>query len=48
MPVYKVKKGTKTGYRWGTRGKVYTGKGAKAKATKQGRAARAGGYKKKR
>lgn len=26
------------GYRWGKNGKLYTGKGAKAKALKQGRA----------
>lgn len=32
MPVQK----TKSGYRWGKHGKVYHGKGAKAKARKQG------------
>lgn len=37
MPVRKVK----GGYRWGTRGKVYRGAGAKAKAAKQGRAVHA-------
>lgn len=26
------------GYRWGSHGRLYTGKGAKAKALKQGRA----------
>lgn len=41
MPVKKVK----GGYRWGSRGKVYK---SKAKAEKQGRAAYASGYKKKR
>lgn len=40
MPVRKVK----GGYRWGSHGKVYRGKGAKAKATRQGRAAYASGY----
>lgn len=29
------------GYRYGTKGKVYRGKGAKAKAARQGRAIRA-------
>lgn len=33
------------GYRWGGRGKVYKGPGAKAKAAKQARAAYASGYK---
>ena len=37
--------GGKVGYRWGTSGKVYTGPGAKEKAERQGRAARAAGYK---
>lgn len=32
------------GYRWGSRGKVYRGRGAKAKAARQGRAAYANGY----
>jgi hypothetical protein len=34
MPVRK----TKGGYQWGNSGKNYKGKGAKAKAAKQGRA----------
>lgn len=34
MPVRKVK----GGYRYGATGKIYRGKGAKAKAAKQGRA----------
>jgi hypothetical protein len=38
MPVRKTKGG---GYRYGNKGKTYTGKGAKAKATKQGQAIRA-------
>jgi hypothetical protein len=29
------------GYKWGSSGKLYRGKGAKAKAAKQGRAIRA-------
>ena len=33
------------GYQWGGHGKVYKGPGAKAKATAQGRAAYANGYK---
>lgn len=41
MPVRKVS----GGYQWGHHGKVYKGKGAKAKATAQGRAAYANGYK---
>jgi len=40
MPVRKVS----GGYRWGGHGKVYKGKGARAKAAKQGRAAYAHGY----
>jgi hypothetical protein len=34
MPVRKVK----GGYRWGRSGKIYRGRGAKAKAARQGRA----------
>ena len=41
MPVRKVK----GGYKWGKSGKTYYGKGAKAKAKKQGRAIRASGWK---
>jgi len=33
------------GYRWGSRGKTYRGKGAKRRAARQGRAAYASGYK---
>ena len=44
MPVRKVK----GGYRWGSHGKVYRGKGARAKAARQGRAAYASGYRGKR
>lgn len=45
MPVHKVTKNGKTGYQWGQHGKVYTGAGAKEKASKQGQAAYAAGYK---
>ena len=41
MPVHKVK----GGYRWGTKGKVYK---KKADAERQGRAAYASGYSKKK
>ena len=41
MPVYRTKGG---GYKWGKSGKTYYGKGAKAKASKQGRAIRARGW----
>lgn len=43
MPVQKAK----GGYRYGKSGKVYHGKGAKAKAARQGRAIRASQAKKK-
>ena len=42
MPVRKVGPNS---YQWGTSGKVYSGKGAKAKAERQGRAIYASGYK---
>ena len=45
MPVRKVKVKGKTGYQWGTSGRVYTGPGAQSKALAQGRAAYAAGYK---
>ena len=41
MPVHKTKSG---GYKYGSKGKTYYGKGAKAKAQKQGKAIRANGY----
>jgi hypothetical protein len=37
MPVRRVK----GGFKWGKSGKLYKGKGAKAKAAKQGRAVKA-------
>ena len=45
MPVHKATKNGKSGYQWGQQGKVYTGAGAEKKATAQGRAAYANGYK---
>jgi hypothetical protein len=45
MPVHNTTKGGKPGKQWGSHGKVYTGKGAAAKAEKQARAAYANGYK---
>ena len=46
MPVYKTTNNSgKSGYQWGTTGKVYTGPGAEGKAATQGRAAYANGYK---
>jgi len=41
MPVRKV---GKNAYKWGSKGKTYRGKGARAKAARQGRAAYAAGY----
>lgn len=38
MPVEKLKINGKIYYRWSENGKKYTGKGAKQKAAKQGRA----------
>jgi hypothetical protein len=43
MPVRKAK----GGYRYGSKGKVYRGKGAKSKAAKQGRAIQASKAKRK-
>lgn len=40
MPVHRQGKG----FQWGSKGKVYTGPGAAAKAAAQGRAAYANGY----
>jgi hypothetical protein len=48
MPVHKVTKNGKTGYQWGNSGKVYTGKDAEKKASEQGRAAHANGFKEKK
>jgi len=47
MPVHRVTKNGKTGYQWGQHGRIYTGPGAQARATKQGQAAHAAGYKSK-
>lgn len=48
MPVIKTTKGGKTAYKWGPRGKFYTGKGARQKAAAQGRAVKAQQSKEKR
>ena len=45
MLVHKCTNKGKSGYKWGGKGKCYTGKGARKKAGKQGRAAHANGYK---
>lgn len=45
MPVQRCTKNGRGGFKWGKSGKCYVGKGAKAKARKQGRAAYASGYK---
>jgi hypothetical protein len=45
MPVQRVQgPNGKTGYRWGTTGKIYTGPDAMQKAAAQGRAAYRAGY----
>lgn len=38
MPVMRCQKNGKPGYKWGKTGTCYTGRGAKAKARRQGRA----------
>ena len=45
MPIKKVGKDC---YKWGGKGKTYCGKGAKAKAAKQAKAAYANGYREKK
>ena len=44
MPVRRTKGG---GYKWGSNGKTYYGKGAKARAARQGRAIKASQRRKK-
>lgn len=44
MPVHKGRDSKGTYYQWGRHGKKYRGKGAAEKATRQGRAAYAHGY----
>ena len=52
MPVHTCQENGKQGWKWGSKGKCYTytkgdkegSKRARAKAERQGRAARAGGY----
>lgn len=41
MPVKKCKSGKKSGYKYGSKGKCYTGKGGRKKAAKQGSAIKA-------
>ena len=48
MPVHKATRNGKSGYQWGTTGKVYTGKNDQARATRQGQAAYASGYRAKK
>lgn len=38
MPIKPCSRGGKKGYKYGSRGKCYVGKGARAKAARQGRA----------
>jgi hypothetical protein len=45
MPVHRATKNGKSGWQWGSSGKVYTGPGAQARAAAQGRAAHAAKYK---
>jgi hypothetical protein len=45
MPVHKTTLKGKPAYQWGEHGTKYTGSDAKEKATKQGQAAYAHGYK---
>jgi len=44
MPCHACIEKGKRGWKWGSKGKCYTGPGAKAKCERQGRAAFAGGY----
>ena len=41
MPVKRCTSRGKPGYKWGDKGKCYTGPGARVKAAKQGRAIKA-------
>lgn len=44
MPVQRCQKNGRRGYKFGSQGTCYVGRGAKAKAERQGRAIRASGY----
>lgn len=46
MPVKKCTKGGKSGHKFGSSGKCYTGPGSRSKAAKQGRAIKASQRKK--
>lgn len=41
MPLMRCQKKGKSGWKWGKSGHCYTGKGAKSKAAKQGKAIKA-------
>lgn len=47
MPVVKVTRNGRVGYRWGDSGKIYWGPGGRAKALLQAQAAYAAGYRSK-
>ena len=44
MPIVRVTRGGRVGYKWGRHGHVYFGKGARRKAELQAEAAYANGY----
>ncbi len=44
MPVQRCQKNGRRGWKWGSTGTCYVGRGAKARAERQGRAVRASGY----
>lgn len=47
MPIQTVRREGRVGYRWGRHGKIYWGKGGRAKALLQAQAAYAAGYRSK-
>lgn len=44
MPIKPCRANGRSGHKWGGQGKCYTGKGSRAKASRQARAAHAAGY----
>ena len=44
MPIRKITRDGRVGYRWGSHGKIYWGAGGRAKALLQAQAAHAAGY----
>lgn len=44
MPIQKIRREGRVGYRWGRSGKIYWGPGGRAKAVLQAQAAYASGY----